>query len=101
MLPPIDEESLVDLCICLYDKLILYFLFREKIKKLVKARDCYGLVFDKVELNKINMKKSQPNLPKLDNIDTFKDNLPLAISEYTLLYNIFLYIYTSFSLLCF
>lgn len=61
--------------------MLQYFVFREKIKKLVKARDCYGLVFDKVELNKINMKKSQPNLPKADSIDTFKDNLPLAISK--------------------
>lgn len=57
-------------------------MFREKIKKLVKARDCYGLVFDKVERNKINMKKSQPNPPKSDIVDTYKDNnLPLAISK--------------------
>jgi len=57
-------------------------VFREKIKKLVKARDCYGLVFDKVERNKINMKKSQPNHPKSDSLDIYKDNhLPLAISK--------------------
>jgi len=58
--------------------------FRERIKKLVKARDCYGLVFDKVERNKINMKKSQPNHPKSDSLDIYKDNhLPLAISNDT------------------
>lgn len=60
----------------------MYFVFREKIKKLVKARDCYGLVFDKVEHNKINMKKSQPHLTKNDSVETYKDNnLPLAISR--------------------
>lgn len=60
----------------------MFFFRREKIKKLVKARDCYGLVFDKVERNKINMKKSQPSIPKSDVVDNFKDNnnLPLAIS---------------------
>lgn len=56
-------------------------MYREKIKKLVKARDSYSLVFDKVELNKINMKKSQPNIQKFDNVDPLKDNLPLAISK--------------------
>jgi len=66
--------------------LLFFPIFREKIKKLVKARDCYGLVFDKVERNRINMKKSQPNIPKSDNIDAFKDtNLPLALSKTLLL----------------
>lgn len=64
-------------------------MFREKIKKLVKARDCYGLVFDKVERNKINMKKSQPNPPKSDIVDSYKDsNLPLAISKEIKLINL-------------
>ncbi|XP_050522787.1 pleiotropic regulator 1 [Daktulosphaira vitifoliae] len=61
MLPPIDEEA-------------------ERIKKLIKARDNYGLVFDKVELSKINMKKSQPSQPKFDK-DPLKNNLPLAIID--------------------
>jgi len=70
-------------------------IFRERIKKLVKARDCYGLVFDKVERNKINMKKSQPNHPKSENLDIFKDNhLPLAISNYKLLLFINYLLYT-------
>jgi len=90
MLPPIDEEALVNFeypifrAINKYYKYCVYvfLVFREKIKKLVKARDCYGLVFDKVERNKINMKKSQPNILKSDSVDTFKDNsLPLSISK--------------------
>lgn len=82
------RRSVSQICI-LYLPIKQYYniiSFREKIKKLVKARDCYGLVFDKVEKNKINMKKSQPNLSKSDAIDTYKDNnLPLAISKMTLL----------------
>lgn len=61
---------------------MLFFVCREKIKKQVKARDCYGLVFDKVNANKINMKKSQPSIPKADSIDTYKENnLSLALTN--------------------
>lgn len=94
MLPPIDEEALVN-----FEFLVIYLnniklcsVFREKIKKLVKARDCYGLVFDKVERNKINMKKSQPNPSKSDIVDTYKDNFPLAISKKTFILTIKLFI---------
>lgn len=82
MLPPIDEEALVNLkFLAVFESCLIVSFFREKIKKLVKARDCYGLVFDKVERNKINMKKSQPNPSKSDIVDTYKDNFPLAISK--------------------
>jgi len=90
MLPPVDEEALVDfdhlICVVFVNSDQNCSCFRERIKKLVKARDCYGLVFDKVERNKINMKKSQPNLLKSDVIDTLKENsLPLSIGKKKLL----------------